>query len=72
MVLLHCTKDKVGTKVAIKRSLFFFFLSGKQCFVHPSAITFQVKTSHEGRNCSFSGVSLLVANFDITVALSKT
>ncbi|NWW00869.1 ZBT10 protein, partial [Machaerirhynchus nigripectus] len=32
-----------------------FFPSGKQCFVHPSAITFQLKTSHEGRNFSFSG-----------------
>lgn len=70
MVLLHCTKDKVGTKVAIKR----FFWSGKQCFVHPSADTFQLKTSHEGRSCSFSGVSVIffVAHFHVTVALSKT
>lgn len=69
MVLLHCTKDKVGTKVAVKR----FFLSGKQCFVHPSAVTFQL-TSHEGRSCRFSGVSVVffVAHFRITVALSKT
>lgn len=72
MVLLYCTKDKVGTKVAVKRLI--FFLSGKQGFVHPSAITFQLKTSPKGRNCSFSGVSVvfLVAHFHVTVSLSKT
>lgn len=68
LVLLHCIKDKVGTKVAVQR---LFFSSGKQCCVHPFAITFQLKTSHDFAVFQES-VVFFVVHFHVTVALSKT